>query len=710
MDPAPPAPPSRKRLLAAAVCVLTVLAFLPGLHGRFTNWDDDVNFLQNRHYRGLGPAQLKWMFTDYFGHYMPLTWLTLGLDYVLWGMNPVGYHVTSLVFHAANAVLFFLFLYGLLRRGRPGDDDPPLLWAAAAGALFFSLHPLRVESVSWITERRDLTSGFFFLLTLLAYLRMTDEAPGTGAYRKWLALSAAAFLGSCLCKAMGMTLPVVLLLLDLWPLKRLGPGRTAAVLREKIPFLILMVLAIVATGIGQRHAKALYTLEDYPLTQILGQPGYRISFYVLKTFLPFGLSPLYFYRPALGIWHVVGWIFVLGTTALVLIRRRQIPAATVAWLAFGLLIAPVSGFAQAGPHFAADRYTYLACLPFAALLSVVLLLPRPPLRRAAGAVAGALLAGLAVLTLLQCRVWSNSITLWNRAIELDPDVYFTLQNRAGAKQELQDWTGAIADLDRSLELNPSYPKTWYTRGVAKASLGDHAGAVADFSMSLQLEPKQAGTLSARGLSRSKLGDRAGALADCDRAVAMDPGLSQPVLHRGLVRLAQMDVAGAIADFTRAAALEPDSPVIPYNRGIALSRVGRSKEALADFHRAVELNPAYAEALAQRGVTRTLLNDSAGGLADLEASLRLKPDAGTYLLRAAARGIQSDFRGALADCDAALALKPDSPDAHARRGAALLELGDKTGAARDLRRALELAPADWPQRRGTEQLLARALAK
>jgi tetratricopeptide (TPR) repeat protein len=647
------------------------------------------------------------MFSDYFGHYMPLTWLTLGFDYVLWGMNPVGYHVTSLAFHALNAVLCFFVLYGLFRRGRPGDDPAPLLWAAAAGALFFSIHPLRVESVAWITERRDLTSGCFFFLTLLAYLRMTGEESGTAAHRKWLALSVLAFVGSCLCKAMGMTLPLVLLLLDVWPLKRIAPGRTAAVLREKIPFFLLMGVAIVATGIGQRHAKALYSYEDYPLSQMLGQPGYRISFYVLKTLLPFNLSPLYFYLPQMGVWHVVGWAVVLGVTALVLLRRRQQPAAAVAWIAFGLLIAPVSGFAQAGPHFAADRYTYLACLPFAALFSVAVLLAGPDRRRIAGVAAGALLAGLGVLTLLQCRVWSDSLTLWNRVVDREPDIYFSLQNRGSAKSDLQDWHGAIADFSRSIELNPAFPKTWYNRGVARASLGDHAGAIEDFSRSLRLEPRQPGALSARGLSRSKLGDRTGAAADCDEAVRMGPDLYQPVLHRGLVRLNAGDAAGAVADFTRAIDLQPEAGVTYYNRGLALARSGRPREALADFTRALELNPVHAEALAQRGIAKMMLKDPAGGIEDLTASLRLKPEASTFLLRASSRALQGDLPGAEGDCTEAIRLKPENADAYVRRGAARLELGHRTEAAQDFQKALDLAPAGWPQQRATEEFLRRA---
>src|SRR5262249_36214427 len=278
--------------------------FPPAVNGEFLNWDDDTNFTFNQNYRGLGPANLRWMFSDVFGHYMPFTWLTLGLDYTLWGMNPTGYHATSMVLHAVNAVLCFLFLRALLGRAGP----------AAVGALFFSLHPLRVESVAWITERRDVTAGVFFFLTLLAYLRWTQTKG-----RRWLGMSVAAFLGMLLCKAMAMTLPVALLVLDAVPLRRFASERPGKLLLEKAPFFALMAAAVVATSLTQSHAEALYSREAYPLVQSLAQPGYRISFYVLKMVFPFHLSPLYWYRPDLGLPQALGWFTVLALTALAFI-------------------------------------------------------------------------------------------------------------------------------------------------------------------------------------------------------------------------------------------------------------------------------------------------------------------------------------------------------------------------------------------------------
>ena len=647
------------------------------------------------------------MFTDHFGHYMPITWLTLGIDYVIWGLNPFGYHLTNLLLHSTNAVLCYFLLRNLLRRCLPDENPGRLGWMALAGALFFSLHPLRVESVAWVTERRDLVSGLFFLPSLLAYLRSTEDT----SRGKWLALSIGAFACSMLCKAMGMTLPLVLLILDAWPLGRYDREKPKSVLLEKLPYLAVMATAAALSAWAQHDAKAVYTIQEYPPSQILAQPGYRVSFYVLKTLLPFGLSPLYFYRRELGAAHVMGWIAVLAVTAFVLLRRRQLPGPAVVWAAFLLLIAPVSGFVQAGPHFAADRYTYLACLPFAALFAGILgLPPGGTARRAAAAAAACVLVGFAALTVRQCGYWRNSIALWDRALSIEPDVYFSLQNRASAKSDLFDWPGALADFDRAIDLNPKYPNSWYGRGIARANLGDPQAALEDLNVSLKLAPAQAGTLSSRGLTRAMLGDRAGAIADADEALRLAPDSYQPNLHRGLIRFQFGDMPGAIVDFSHAIQVAPESSLAWFNRGLAASRIGRPKEALADFRRATELRPDYAEALAQRGLSRALLNEPAPGLADLTQSLRIKPDAPTFLYRAAVRGMLGDFRGSVEDCDQSLRMKPDVPEAYLRRGAAFLALGDRTAAARDLQKTLELAPPQWPQRRQAEDLLFRAVSK
>ena len=209
-------------LVPVLIALITFAAFLPALQNQFVNWDDKQNFLENPHYRGLAGAHLRWMWTTlHMGHYAPLTWMTLGLDYLLSGMNPLGYHLTSLLLHTTSAVVFFFLARRLLTLALPRASGRGHALTVSAGfaALVFAIHPLRVESVAWATERRDVLSGLFYLLTLLMYLRACERgAPGRRSY--WL--SVALFGCALLSKSMAVSLPVVLLILEVYPLRRLG--------------------------------------------------------------------------------------------------------------------------------------------------------------------------------------------------------------------------------------------------------------------------------------------------------------------------------------------------------------------------------------------------------------------------------------------------------------------------------------------------------
>jgi hypothetical protein len=212
-------------LVPVLIALATVAAFLPTLENDFLTWDDHANLVDNPHYRGLDWSHLRWMWTAFhMGHYIPLTWMTFALDYLLWGMKPVGYHLSNLLLHAANAVVFYFIVRRLLRTALPGlseDRQAGLTVAAAFAALLFALHPLRVESVAWATERRDVLSGLFYLLALLAYLRACERGEGG---RGWYWGSVGLFACALLSKSMAVSLPVVLLILDVYPLRRLGGG------------------------------------------------------------------------------------------------------------------------------------------------------------------------------------------------------------------------------------------------------------------------------------------------------------------------------------------------------------------------------------------------------------------------------------------------------------------------------------------------------
>src|SRR3989441_325892 len=368
-------------LVPVVIALITCAAFLPTLQNQFVNLDDNDNFLDNPHYRGLAWTHLRWMWTTHQGHYIPLTWMTLGLDYLLWGMNPVGYHLTSLLLHAANAVVFFFVVRRILTRALPSPSERGYALAVSAGvaALGFAIHPLRVESVAWVTERRDVLSGLFYLSAILIYLRACErEERGRG----WYWLSVAVFGCALLSKSMVVNLPVVLVILDVYPLRRLGGARgwwsepARRVYVEKIPFVLLAAAASAIAVMARFSAHAAVPLAQLSVPGRLAVSAYGLSFYLWKMVVPVNLSPLYELPRTVNPWatpFILSYGLVLALTALVLALRRRAPGLPAAWLAYVVILLPVLGIFQGGPQIAADRYTYLAGLGWGILAGAGLL-------------------------------------------------------------------------------------------------------------------------------------------------------------------------------------------------------------------------------------------------------------------------------------------------------------------------------------------------
>src|SRR5256886_5196641 len=423
-------------LVPLLVVLCTLAAFLPTLQNHFVNWDDDKNFLDNHHYRGLNWQQLSWMWTTHLGHYIPLTWMTLGMDYLLWGMNPVGYHLTSLLLHAASAVVVYFVVVRILTLALPrlADRGHALVASAGFAALVFAIHPLRVESVAWATERRDVLSGLFFLLTILVYLR-SCERPELG--RWWYGLSVAVFGCALLSKSMAVSLPVVLLILDVYPLRRLGgpigwwsePARRIYV--GKVPFVLLAAALSVMAFRAQLSVRAMTSLAQLGALRRLSVSAYGLSFYLWRMVVPVNLSPLYVLPPTMNPWaipFVVSYGVVLAITAITLALRRRLPSLPAAWLAYVMVLVPVLGVFQNGPQIAADRYTYLACLGWAICAGAGLMSCWRALRRSKTGTATTfplagisicIVVGLGVLTWNQVQVWHESESIWTYSLASD---------------------------------------------------------------------------------------------------------------------------------------------------------------------------------------------------------------------------------------------------------------------------------------------------
>ena len=504
-------------LIAVVIAQLVVVAFSPAPWAGFVLWDDDAYFLHNPYYRGLGPAQLRWMFTVMSGHYMPLTWLTHGLDYVLWGMRPAGYHAVNVGLHALAAVIAYFVARRVLAAAVGPVQAGALRAGAAVAALIFAVHPLRVESVAWITERRDVLCGVFFLLAVLCYLRALDS--GARRRRYWLAVALAAL--ALASKAMAVTLPAVLLLLDVYPLGRLGPGRWLRrdVWLEKLPFALLSAAAAILAIVAQRSVGTLSDLRDVGIAERLGLTAYGLVFYVWKTLVPTGLAPLYetpYDGATLTPWFAASAVIVAaGAVALVRVRRRW-PGVTAAGAAFVVLLLPVLGLLHFGLHIVADRNTYfaglvLALLAGAAVLRVLHGVRSPMAARATGAAALVVIVLLGVLTWRQSGVWRDSRTLWTHAVAVSPSS--VAHAKLGVLLDAEGRTEeAIGHFREAVRLRPDSAYAENNWGIALGNVWRFDEAVAHFEAAIRAEPTYAEAHRNLQLTRERLANPLGYLA------------------------------------------------------------------------------------------------------------------------------------------------------------------------------------------------------
>ena len=542
-------------------------------------WDDDRNLLANPHYRGLGWAQLRWAFTSaVMGHWIPVTWMTFGVDHALWGMNAFGYHLTNVLLHAANAVLFYLLARRLLGTALATASAPAIRLGAATAALFFAVHPLRVESVAWITERRDVLSAFFCLLSVLAYLRMCD-ADGR-ARRRWRLASIAAYALGLLSKSLIMSLPLVLLVLDVYPLRR-AHGRWRRVLVEKLPYLGLAIAAAVVSVLVVIAKVGLTSTSVYPPGARVAMALYSLSFYVWKTLVPVDLSPMYELPARVELTSprfLVSALVVLGVTIALGLARRRWPAALAVWVVYGLTLAPVSGIVHNGPQLVADRYSYLSCLGLAVLLGaavtaivVGLVDVARPMRVALVAVVAVWIAGLVVLTRDQLPIWRETGEIWRRGVEVDPDCAFCHGQWGAMAGNTGDLSSAIAHFERVVALRPERVRHRGNLGLALLKAGRPAEAAAQFERIVAEEPSDADTRYRLGLALAQQGKLAEASREFSRAVADSPRHVDALTSLGMSLIDLGRPGDAVAYLERAVTLDPASAA-------ARDALGRARSA------------------------------------------------------------------------------------------------------------------------------------
>jgi tetratricopeptide (TPR) repeat protein len=648
----------RAALLAAGIVAITCVVYLGSLgNGFLANWDDDTYVTENPYVKDFTVPGLAKLFTVYYSsNYHPLTGLTNALEYRLFGLSPLPFHLVNLLLHLFNTWLVFRLV-----RALAGDVE-----AAGIVALFFGIHPMHVESVAWISERKDVLYAAFYLGALLRYLRYVDGSP-----RRDLFAALGLFLGALLAKSAAVSLPLVLLAVDWYRGRKLD----LRVLAEKVPFFALSAaFGVVALWSQSSGGSTRVPLLLTPIDRLL-LPAYALSYYVIKLFVPVGLSAMHYFPAKTGgslpAEYFAAPLFLAAVAYAAYAARRHRRDLVFGLLFYVATILLVSQVIPFGNAVVAERYTYL---PYVGLLFALATFysrsangaygPRlARLKPAMGAVlaAAALASGAAAWS--RTRVWESGVTLFSDALAKDPTSYYAYYSRGCERQKRGDRAGAVADYSAAIRLNANYVEAYNNRAFLNSEMGEHRAAEADYTELLRLEPRSEKRYSERGAARGKLGDLAGAVADYTSALALNPRFAPAYHNRGVAREKQKDFDGALADQSEA----------------------------------IRLNPSYPEAYVGRANVRTYRGDTAGAVADYTEALRINPGlSGALLNRAVARYSGEDVDGAIADLSELIRREPRSAGAYHYRGVARLKKQQVGDACSDLRQGAALGSAEAAQ--------------
>jgi tetratricopeptide (TPR) repeat protein len=640
---------------ALVLAVVVVWLYAPVRDFGFVTFDDPEYVAKNPHLReGLSWAGVRWAFTtSYAANWHPLTWLSHMLDTSLYRDWAGGHHLTSVALHAASAGLLLIALVALT--GAP--------WESTLAAAAFALHPLRVESVAWVSERKDVLATLAWVAAMLAYARWVERRSPT---RYGLVL--AAFALGLLAKPMVVTLPFALLLLDVWPLDRVRREGWRTLVLEKVPLLVMSAAAAVITFRVQSSVGAVASLEHQPLPERLANAVLAYVAYLWKLLWPARLAAFYpqasSYPPA----EVAAALAVLAVVTAVALREwRRRPYVLVGWLWYLGTLVPVIGVVRAGDQAMADRFTYI---PSIGLVVAGAWLAGEAARRSTRAwwtattAAAVLLAAWSAATATQLRTWHDSRALYVHALAVTTGNHLADGNLGLLLLEEGKVEDAMVHFRAAVEARPASPKAHVNLGVGLATLGRHAEALREYETAVRLDPRLPVAHYNLGLELSEHGRVEDAASHYETAIRLDPDYAPPHVNLGLVHANAGRFDEAIAHYRRAIALDPQLPAAYNNLAVALERTGAIAEAVDAYRTAVRLQPA-----------------------DPRARFNL----GAVLFgQGAAREAAQQYREVVR-------LDPTIPEAHAALAEALAATGDIPGATAAFQRALERRP-DWPAAR------------
>jgi tetratricopeptide (TPR) repeat protein len=607
---------------------LTVAVYAPVASYDFVRFDDPDYVTQNDQVRaGLTWHGLHWAFTTgHIANWHPLTWLSHMLDVQLFGVSAGAHHVVNLVFHVASSLLLFIVL-----RRMTGAAGRSMVVAA-----LFAIHPLHVESVAWVSERKDVLSTLFWMLALLAYVAYVRRHEA-----RWYAAALLSFALGLLSKPMVVTLPFVLLLLDIWPLQRIALWRDgrlslsaterASPLRvasEKLPFFVLAAMSGVVTVLVQARWGAVGGLTQYPAGMRVMNAVVNYIAYLGMLVWPAKLAVFYPYRASVGVPAALGaGLLLVAITAWSVRASRERPYALVGWLWFVGTLLPVIGIVQAGLQSIADRYTYIPAIGLFVVVSWggAELVERWTQRRyAATALASLVLGAYAIRAAEQVRTWKDSETLWRHAVDVTTDNAYASYNLGVVLVQAGKTDEGIARLQEALRIQPDYADVHIDLGNALRGRGALDAAIEQFAIVVKLRPAYA---AARVVYADVLRDRgrpADAIVQYREALRLDPTLAGAHNELGNVLTAEGRHAEAMTEYAAAVRLDPGLAEARNNLGGSLVRAGKPEEALAEFLAALRLAPNDATFHYNTALTLERLGRTSEALEQLRAALQADP--------------------------------------------------------------------------------------
>ncbi|TAN43415.1 MAG: tetratricopeptide repeat protein [Nitrospirae bacterium] len=576
------------------VFVATLVVYSPAVSNKFVNWDDHAYVYQNPNIMSLNLDFFEWAFLYFHSsNWHPLTWISHAVDYALWGLNPAGHHFTSIFWHSLNAALVALLGVNLIEHrkriaanGNAGLSEKYILAAGLFSGLFFGLHPIHVESVVWVSERKDVLCAFFFLLSMLAYLQYAYKAKQEPqvAIKLWLTnkyylLTLGFFFMALLSKPMAVTLPVVLCILDWYPFERFNRFSAKRVFLEKVPFFLISLDLAVTTVLAQSYNYAVKSASEFPLFARL-LVGFRALLdYFVNMLLPLSLSPLYPFPDEASFFSIkygLGLVGVVFFAALLVIRNNKIWSSI--WLYYFIMLLPVLGFIKVGIASMADRYMYLPSVSLglgAALLYVSGLRRLQSVNKRIVAAGGAaffilLFVPMSFLTVKQALVWKDSQTLWEFAFDRlkergeenyknSYDVYHSL---AWAYEEIGRRDDAIYQLKaNAARVSPYSMHVYNALGIIYQKMENYEEAIEAYKTALKIYPFN-------NVIRNNL--------------------SVAYIRKG-------KIDKAIDELNEALKINPVFYLTHNNLGVAYMESGRYEEAITKFKIVMKLNSNFKEA-------------------------------------------------------------------------------------------------------------------